>query len=150
MPSLTFLHGTAQEISRAAEHEKATFIYQFGDWDPSGVLIPQSIERRLEEMCERLSCDPPVVERVALTKQHIAEHNLPTRPTKRDGNSHANGFEGDSVELDALPPHTLRDMVREVIERHITPRMLNTLRVAEESERDFLRSVAAIHAGDEP
>lgn len=138
MPSLTFLHGTAQEIYRAAEQGKDTFIYQFGDWDPSGVLIPQSIERRLNEMCERLDCPAPYVERVALTDQHIAEYSLPTRPTKRDGNRHANGFEGDSVELDALPPHILRDMVREVIERHISPKMLNTLRVAEASERELL------------
>jgi hypothetical protein len=33
----------------------------------------------------------------------------------------------------------LRDMVREVIERHISPQALATLRVAEESERDVIR-----------
>jgi hypothetical protein len=141
MPSLTFLHGSAQEIYRAAEQEKITYIYQFGDWDPSGVLIPQSIERRLNQMCERFDCWEPHVERVALTEEHIAEFNLPTRPTKRDGNTHANGFEGDSVELDALPPRVLRDMVRQVIERHIIPRALETLRVAEDSERELLRAL---------
>jgi hypothetical protein len=138
MPSLTFLHGTAQEIQSADERGKSTYIYQFGDWDPSGVLIPKSIESRLDQMCEELDCSPPYVERVALTRAHIAEFNLPTRPTKRDGNSHANGFEGESVELDALPPHILRAMVREVIERHISPEMLHSLRVAEASERDLL------------
>jgi hypothetical protein len=56
----------------------------------------------------------------------------------RDGNTHAASFTGDSVELDALPPHILRDMVREVIERHITSRALASLRAAEESERDLL------------
>jgi hypothetical protein len=143
MPSLTFLHGTAVEIYRAAEQEKETYIYQFGDWDPSGVPIPQSIERRLNEMCERFDCGAPVIERVALTEQHIAEFNLPTRPTKRDGNTHARSFEGDSVELDALPPHVLRGMVRNVIERHITPRSVEVLRAAEASEREALRMWAA-------
>jgi hypothetical protein len=138
MPSLTFLYGTAGEIYRAAEQGKATYIYQFGDWDPSGVLIPQSIESRLDQMCQRLDCRPPRIERVALTEEHISEFNLPTRPTKRDGNTHAASFTGDSVELDALPPHILRDMVREVIERHITSRALASLRAAEESERDLL------------
>ena len=33
------------------------------DHDPSGVLIPQTIERRLGEMCEKLGCPPPIVER---------------------------------------------------------------------------------------
>jgi hypothetical protein len=28
---------------------------------------------------------------------------LPTRPTKREGNRHADSFEGENVELDALP-----------------------------------------------
>ena len=138
MPSLTFLHGTAQEIAHAEESGKSTYIYQFGDWDPSGVLIPKSIEARLEQMCEELGCEPPYVERVALTKAHITKFNLPTRPTKRDGNRHANSFEGESVELDALPPRILREMVREVIERHISPRMLTGIRAAEESERELL------------
>ena len=73
MPSLTFLHGSAQAIQRAAEEGKQAFIYQFGDHDPSGVLIPRSIERRLAEMCERLECPPPHVERVALASVvHVA------------------------------------------------------------------------------
>jgi hypothetical protein len=142
MPSLTFLYGTAQAVYRAAQQEKFTYIYQFGDHDPSGVLIPKSIERRLNEMCERLDCPAPIIERVALTEDHIAEFNLPTRPTKRDGNRHAKKFEGESVELDALPPNILRDMVREVIEQHITPRALEVLRAAEESERDILYKLA--------
>jgi len=69
MPSLTFLHGSAQEIYRAAEQGKRAHIYQFGDHDPSGVLIPQTIERRLNEMCQRLDCPAPIVERVALTEE---------------------------------------------------------------------------------
>ena len=139
MPSLTFLYGTACAVKRAANQGKDAFIYQFGDWDPSGVLIPQSIECRLEEMCDGLHCPPPIVERVALTKGHIAKFNLPTRPTKREGNRHACSFKGDSVELDALPPRVLRDMVRKVIERHITPRALKTLRAAEANERSILK-----------
>jgi hypothetical protein len=136
MPSLTFLHGTATEVRRAAKQSKNTYIYQFGDHDPSGVLIPKTIMHRLID----LGIDEGlIVERVALTEEQITEFNLPTRPTKRDGNRHANGFEGDSVELDALPPDVLRGMVREVIERHITPQALESLRAAEESERELLR-----------
>jgi hypothetical protein len=140
MPSVTFLYGSAVAIQRADDAGKDSYIYRFGDHDPSGVLIPQTIERRLGEMCEQLDCHPPLVERTALTEKHITEFNLPTRPTKRDGNRHANGFDGDSVELDALPPRVLRDMAREVIERHISPSTLYTLRAAEQSERELLRA----------
>jgi hypothetical protein len=110
MPSITQLYGTAREIARAGKAGKVTYIYQFGDWDPSGVLIPQTIRRRLDELCEKLDCPNPIVERVALTRKQIGHFNLPTRPTKRDGNRHAHKFEGDSVELDALPASELRSM----------------------------------------
>jgi hypothetical protein len=138
MPSITQLYGSAVEIARAAEAGKETYIYQFGDHDPSGVLIPETIERRLNQLCERFDCRAPVIERVALTEGQIDEFHLPTRPTKRDGNQHAKNFDGDSVELDALPASELRSMVREVIERHISSETLHTLRVAEESERELL------------
>jgi hypothetical protein len=139
MPSITFLHGSAQAIARAASAGKQSYIYQFGDHDPSGVLIPQTIERRLHEMCERLNAPGPIVERVALTEKQIEEYNLPTRQTKRDGNQHAKDFEGDSVELDALPPRVLRQMATEVIEQHISAAETEKLRVAEDSERQQLR-----------
>jgi hypothetical protein len=142
MPSLTQLYGSAREIAGAANAGKQTYIYQFGDHDPSGVLIPQTIERRLDQLCEKFDCQPPIIERVALTEEQIEEFNLPTRPTKREGNTHAHNFEGESVELDALPANELRSMVREVIERHISDHQLTTLRVAEESERELLEAWA--------
>ena len=140
MPSLTFLHGSAQEILHAAQAGKRTYIYQFGDHYCSGVLIPETIERRLGELCKQLGWRPPIVERSALTEEQIEKFHLPTRPTKRSGNSHAKNFEGDFVELDALPPGDLRAMVREVIEQHVSPAVTEALRVAEESERDLLRA----------
>ena len=90
-------------------------------------------------MCEKLDCPPPIVERVALTEAQIKRYRLPTRPTKRKGNTHAIDFEGDSVELDALPPRILREMVREAIGRHVSPAQTYILREAEESERELLR-----------
>jgi len=139
MPSLTFLHASAQEIYRAWRQRKRTYIYQFGDHDPSGVLIPRTIERRLHEMCKTLHCPPPLVARAALTEEQIEEFNLPTRPTKRRGNSHARNFVGDSVELDALPAGELRALVTAVIEQHVSPKQTAALRVAENSERELLR-----------
>jgi hypothetical protein len=143
MPSITQLYRSACELARAAHHaNKHTYIYQFGDHDPSGVLIPETIKRRLNEFCWKFDCPAPFFERVALTEEQIEQFNLPTRPTKREGNRHANKFEGDSVELDALPANQLREMVREVIERHITSPQLIALRAAEESERELLEAWA--------
>lgn len=139
MPSLTILALTAVEINEAAKAGQRSVIYQFGDHDPSGVLIWRTIENRLREMAPDADL---TIERVALTPLMIRQFNLPTRPTKRGKNPHAKGFEGDSVELDALKPRTLRGLCRQVIERHIDPRSLLMLREAEESERAGLRAWA--------
>ena len=142
MPSLTQVYGSFTNVYHAARAGKRSYLYQFGDHDPTGCLIPKSIEARLTEFCERYDCPFPVVERVALTKEQVERYRLPARPTKRDGNMHAHSFEGDSVELDALPSSELRSMVRECIERHISKQQLEILREAERSEREGLEQLA--------
>jgi hypothetical protein len=146
MPSLTQVHGSFCSVKRAARAGKRSYIYQFGDHDPTGCLIPKTIEARLREFCDKHRCAYPTVERIALTDEQIEQYGLPTRPTKREGNRHAHKFEGDSVELDALPSGELRELVRECIERHISPVALETLREAEQSEREILEQLAADHA----
>ena len=143
MPSLTQIYGRFGTIYRAANAGKLSYVYQFGDHDPTGCLIPEVIERRLLEFCQKYHCGAPTVERVALTEAQITHYRLPMRPTKREGNSHAHGFLGDSVELDALPSRVLRTLVRDCIERHIDQTALDILREAESSEREMLRQFAA-------
>jgi hypothetical protein len=145
MPSLTQVYGSFRSIYRAARAGKDSFIYQFGDHDPTGCLIPKTIEARLNDFCDKHNVARPVVERIALTEEQIEEYRLPTRPTKRDRNSHAHKFDGDSVELDALPSADLRALVRDCIERHISLSALNTLREAEQSEREILEQLTDDH-----
>jgi hypothetical protein len=80
--------------------------------------------------------------RAAVTEQQIEEYALPSRPTKRAGNTHARNFEGDSVELDAMPPDLLRSIVRDCIETHIDAHQLAVTLAAEESEREYLLRLA--------
>jgi hypothetical protein len=142
MPSLSQLYECSNRIVAALQAGKQTHLYQFGDWDPTGCLIPKVIEDRLARLCfmsdEFFDYEPPIIKRIALTKEQIERYGLPTRPTKRVGNPHAKNFEGDSVELDALPAHLLRRLVRQCIERHINSEQLSALRAAEESERELL------------
>jgi hypothetical protein len=142
MPSLTQIYGTAVAVINAARAGKQSYIYQFGDHDPTGCLIPKYIESRLQHFCRKYNCEFPVVERIALTKEQIQHYRLPTRPTKREGNTHALSFEGRSVELDALPSRILRQLVTDCIERHITADELDVLRAAEESERELIEQFA--------
>ena len=75
--------------------------------------------------------------RAAVNEAQIEEMSRPTRPTKRAGNSHANGWPDGrpSVELDAIPPSALRDLVRLCVERHVSADDLDGLRRIEANER---------------
>jgi hypothetical protein len=134
----TFLYETAANIT---ERDLPTFIYYVGDHDPSGVIIDRKIEEKLRGFAPEADI---TFERLAVRREQVSELSLPTRPTKREDNAHAKQFPDDfSVELEAIPPARLRLIVREAIEQHIDPEKLRVLRVAEKSERDIMRQLAA-------
>lgn len=129
--SLSFLHGAAAYINKLPV---PAFIYHLGDFDPSGVNAGEKIEETLR----KLASDTEIVfERLAVTPGQIAAWNLPTRPTKTS-DSRSNGFGDISVELDAIDPAMLRELVRTAIERHLPPEQFNLLKAAEESERQAI------------
>jgi hypothetical protein len=133
--SLTFLHSADESIEAQG---KPAYIYYLGDYDPSGIHIPQRIEADLRTFAPDAEIH---FERVAVTSDQIREWNLPTRPTKQS-DSRSKGFDGESVELDAIPAGKLRDLVRDCIEWHIDPEHLRQLELAEQSERQILLTLA--------
>jgi hypothetical protein len=113
-------------------------IFFVSDHDPSGDQIPTDVLRRIEFYAPDAKIR---LVRVAVTLEQIEAYRLPTRPTKRDSNSHAKNFVGDSVEVDAMPPSILKALLRGSIERRMNPHRLKILREAEQSERGFLRGL---------
>ena len=73
-------------------------------------------------------------ERVAVLPDQIGERELPTRPTKKT-DSRSKAFHGESIEVDAIPPAQLRELVRHCIEQHIDPYQLAETRRIETLER---------------
>jgi hypothetical protein len=141
--SLTFVHSAAMTIRAKG---KPAYIYHFGDLDPSGVDAARDIEAKLR----RYAPDAEVhFERPAVTREQVEQWDLPTRPTKQT-DSRAKKFVGTSVELDAIPARKLRELVRECIELHVDQRQLEVLKVAEASEREFLKMVAGTYGGGRP
>ena len=47
------------------------------------------------------------------------------------------------MELDAIAPEQLRELVRRVIEEHLPPEQFEVLKVAEESERRLIAGLVA-------
>lgn len=133
--SLSFLYEAASSISTTG---KPTYIYHFGDHDPSGVVAAHKIEQTLRELAPEAEIH---FERLAVLPRQIVDLDLPTRPTKTT-DSRARGFGDISVELDAIDPDTLRSMVQGAIKRHVPDDLLGTLEVAEDSEREIIRLLA--------
>ena len=131
-------------------------IYYFGDHDPSGLHIGQSIEAGLRRLCAELlsgfTPDHLRFERVAVTERQVEALRLPSRPTKLAGNQHAAGWPDGrpSVELDAIPPHVLRALARGCIEGHLDPDHLERVRRIEAEERQQLHLFGQGLAGTRP
>jgi hypothetical protein len=136
-PSLSYIHAAACTISA---QDKPAWLYYFGDHDPSGVDIPRAVNKGLRE----LAPDADIIfKRVAVLPEHIEEFNLLTRPTKKS-DSRSKAFKGESVEVDAIPPDSLREMVRSCIERHVDDDVLARTRRVEEAERSTLLTMAGL------
>lgn len=127
--SETFLYSAAETIKAQG---RPAFVYFFGDHDPSGRAIVETVERRLREFGAVFH-----FEQVAVLPWQIEAWGLPTRPTKRS-DSRAKGWEGESVELDAIPAARLRELVRERIESHIDAQVWQRTRSIEAAERESL------------
>jgi len=130
--SLTFVYEAAQAL---LEVDKPAHIYYFGDHDPSGVAVDRAIERRLRQFAPGADIH---FTRVAVLPEQVTEWKLPTRLTKKS-DSRSRTFRGDSVEIDAVPPTRLRQLVRECIVGHIDWGVWKEAKAEEKEEREGLQ-----------
>jgi hypothetical protein len=130
--SESFAHSVAEELRLS---DWPTFISQLGDHDPSGLDAWRDFQRKVTAF----ATDADVVfER--LTPEQIENLGLPTRPTKRS-DSRPRAFDGGSVEVDAVPPRLLREIVEAAIEQHVDREELRLTRIADDSERELLYAI---------
>jgi len=142
-PSLSFLHSSAMAIRDA---ERPTYIYYFGDHDPSGKDIARNTEKRLRQYAP--DCEIHF-ELVAVTEEQIEWWNLPTRPTKRT-DSRAKGWKGGSVEVDAIPARRLVALAESCILRHLDMDQVEAIRQTERLERASLAKLARMWEQEDP
>ena len=131
----TFAESAGQVIEA---EDRPCFIYYLGDWDPPGVCASVKLEEKLRAFAPTADIH---FERVGVTEQQIREWQLPTQPTPKKSAQHYRRFwpGGDSCQLDAVPPHQLRGLLRERIERHLPVAELDALGRIEEAERETFR-----------
>jgi hypothetical protein len=135
--SLSFLHSAADYMRGL---EVPTYIYHLGDFDPSGVNAGKKIEETPREM----AADAEIhFERIAVTREQIRKWRQPMRPTKKS-DTRAKGFGDISVELDAIPPNKLRELVTDAIDRQLPAKQLNILKIAEAEERKLIGGLVGL------
>jgi len=135
--SISYIHNAAMDIQRI---NKPTFIYYLADFDPSGVAAMNNTELRLRQFAPNSQIH---FERIGVTEEQIKIFKLPTRPTKKT-DTRAKAFGSDiSVELDALPPQTLRDLVEYYVTKHVNSLEFGRLQEIEKLEQHTLEIIAS-------
>jgi hypothetical protein len=127
--SKTFLYECASAIEAT---DKPAILYFLGDYDDKGRDIIRSAAERIQRYAPTADISWEVL---AITGVQIEQYDLPTRPEKKDASR-------DAVELDALPPNILRQLVRNAISQHLPQEEMTVLLEAEKSERDIMLRIA--------
>ncbi len=139
--SATFLYNAAREAAAVAEKQgRVTWIYALFDYDAGGARALRAIERGFEEYAGGCA----VVQQLALTREQVDEWQLPTRPAKKS-DPEAKSWGDVAVELDAIPPDLLTNLVEGAIRGHVDGRAWEVAQAVEAEERSGL--VALIERG---
>ncbi|MBE6244234.1 MAG: hypothetical protein E7108_01765 [Bacteroidales bacterium] len=110
-PSLTFLYEMSERLKIAQEKGQRPIILYFGDYDPSGEDIPRSIGETLT----RFNIHDIIIRRISLTEKQVLEWHLPPAPAKVTDSRTANWNGLGQVELDAVKPETLIDLLDKAV-----------------------------------
>lgn len=113
-----------------------TWVFTFGDYDPSGVNIPQNAYKTLLELRRG---EPFEYIRIAINQGQIAEYGLMTRPTK-SSDTRSEAFGSDvSVDLEALTSGQLQELVRNAITSRIDLEVWSESLAKEEEQKRLLK-----------
>jgi len=135
-PSLTFLYDAAKRFKAAQSRGQFPIILYFGDYDPSGEDIPRALKANLVSF----GCDNLEVRRICLYEQQVVDWDLPPAPTKvTDSRSlHWNGL--GQVELDAVRPEKLIELLEAAIMDLWDKNLYDELYKREEREREIFQT----------
>jgi hypothetical protein len=139
--SVSFLNDYKQRLSHYPD-KRAVLLY-FGDFDPSGVEMLNSMQTTLKD---ELHVHGIEFKRVALSKQDIYTYNLPHSPEalkKSDtrAQKHIEEFGELAVELDALRPDVLQDKIKTAIESELDMGLFELQQHTQREELDKLKAM---------
>jgi len=140
--SRTAIYESYNRFAQMVEEDKECYLFYFGDFDPSGISIYNSLVERLRNYDE---CGELInFERIALTPEQIINYDLPQDPAKKSDPNYRRFVEqyGDRVvELDSLPPEVLRELIEESIRTTIDEELFVQVQEKELQERVQLQNI---------
>lgn len=135
-PSLTFIHDATIRFNEAERRGQQPIILYFGDYDPSGEDIP----RALKENVVNLGCESIEVSRICLVESQVIEWKLPPAPTKVTDSRSVNWDGLGQVELDAVRPEKLIELLDRAIYEIFDEDLYDELRNRESNERETFQT----------
>lgn len=144
--SKTLVYEAAQSYARIG---KPVVVLYVGDWDPSGLAIPFSVEDRMARYSDGIELD---LRRIAVTPEDVAAdwfitHSVnrrdPNYPRFADRCRLMDLAPQVAVEVEALPPDELRERVDLEIAMLTDPIQWGATLAAERSERELLERMVA-------
>jgi hypothetical protein len=129
----TYCYRAAQEAQAAWDNAIVrTCVYTLYDYDKSGRSAAEQVREKLKMYSSDAEID---VTELAVLPSQILNWNLPTRPAKENKNEIA-------VELDAIPPDKLKQLVEDAIVSHVDDDAWAKEQAVEDSEREILQRIA--------
>ena len=126
--SETFVYNAADDASCDL---RTTIIYTLFDFDAGGDRGHRKIEKGFADYC---SADF-IIERLAVTPEQIRDWELPTRPAKSTDPEAATWGGKPCVELDAIPPDLVTELVEDAIMELIDARAWEVEQAIEAEEK---------------
>lgn len=137
--SHTMGYELAQRLEEGHVQGREVHIVYFGDHDPSGV----DIYRFIKDMCNRFGLDIHF-HRAGITSEQIEKYNIPPMMAKTS-DSRYNGFVAehgtDVVELDALDPDVLIQIVKDEIEERLDQDIREETQAEEEQKQNEIKDL---------
>ena len=129
-----------EAIAQRGGDTRPCHVYYLGDFDRAGRGAARSLEEKLTRFADEHGIDVYFYQE-AINEWQINLYDLPTRPHKR--NTRDRNWPHDfACELDAMSPDDMRDLIENAINLHLDQDDFAVMKVAEESERQWLIALA--------
>ena len=129
-----------EAIAAREGDDRDYYVYYLGDFDRAGQDAARSLKEKLTRFADEDGIEV-IFQQIAVTEKQIAAWKLPTRKPKRVSPADRKWRHAFCCELDAIAPDRLRHLVEDAIVGHVDQDQLEVLKVAEQSEREFLKAL---------